>query len=369
MPFARIRLRLCRRQPINGVPMSPAASSFVNARSPAPVGSGNEADPASPQRFAFVLIPDFSILAFTSALEPLRAANRLSGQNAYSWTLLSSDGAPVHSSGEVGVMVDGALEDAQRFDTIIVCAGLGAETVRNHRLEGWLRRQARQGCRIGSVSTGTYVLARAGLLQDVRCTIHWESLPAFEEAFPELEATTELFEIDGSRMTCSGGTAALDMMLSVIGLDLGRELATAVAEQFIHERIRSRDDKQRMALRARLAVSHPKLLAVIAIMEEHIEDPLPRSELAQMASLSTRQLERLFRRYLGKTPTRHYLELRLDRARLLLAQTSMSVLEVATACGFVSASHFSKCYRESYHRSPRDDRAASSPKTPPAAIA
>ncbi|WP_119167933.1 GlxA family transcriptional regulator [Algihabitans albus] len=331
--------------------------------------SREASDQRPPQRFAFVLVPDFSILAFTSALEPLRAANRLTGQTFYTWALLSGDGAPVHSSSQVGIMVDAALADDQRFDTVIVCAGLGAETARDLRLEGWLRRLARQGCRIGSVSTGTYILARAGLLQDVRCTIHWESLPAFEEAFPDLEATAELFEIDGLRMTCSGGTASLDMMLSVIGLDLGRELATKAAEQFIHERIRSREDKQRMALRARLAVSHPKLLAVIAIMEEHIEDPLPRTDLARMAGLSTRQLERLFRRYLGKTPTRHYLELRLDRARLLLAQTSMSVLEVATACGFVSASHFSKCYREFYNRSPRDDRAATPMRATPAAIA
>ncbi|WP_375595000.1 GlxA family transcriptional regulator [Algihabitans albus] len=311
-----------------------------------------------PERFAFLLVSNFSILAFTSALEPLRAANRLTGRELYTWTLLSGDGDPVRASSGVGVLVDAALADEQRFDTVIVCAGLGAETMRDSRIEGWLRRLARQGCRVGSVSTGTYILAHAGLLQNVLCTIHWESLPAFEEAFPELEATAELFEIDSHRMTCSGGTASLDMMLSVIGLDHGRELATKVAEQFIHERIRNRDDKQRMALRARLAVSHPKLLAVIAIMEEHIEDPLPRSDLARMAGLSTRQLERLFRRYLGKTPTRHYLELRLDRARLLLAQTSLSVLEVATACGFVSASHFSKCYREFYNRSPREDRAA-----------
>jgi len=314
--------------------------------------------PTGTQRFAFLLVPNFSILAFTSALEPLRAANRLSGSALYAWTLLSVDGAPVRSSSQVGVLVDAALDDTLRFDTAIVCAGIGVETWRDARLDGWLRRKARQGCRIGAVSTGTYVLARAGLLETVRCTLHWENLPAFHEEFPQLQATPELFEIDDNRMTCSGGTAALDMMLSVIGLDHGRDLATRVAEQFIHERIRSREEKQRMALRTRLAVSHPKLLRVVAIMEDHLEDPLPRSELARMAGLSTRQLERLFRRYLGKTPTRHYLELRLDRARLLLAQTSLSVLEVATACGFVSASHFSKCYREFFARSPREDRGA-----------
>lgn len=337
-------------------------SSTSNPTQPPPEPVGGPFAPqtgAGPQRFAFVLVPNYSILAFTSALEPLRAANRLTGRQLYTWSLLSGDGEPVRASSRVGVLVDAALDDSQRFDTVLVCAGLGAEGYRDARLEGWLRRLARQGCRIGAVSTGAYILARAGLLQSVRCTIHWENLPAFEEEFPELEATSELFEIDGQRMTCSGGTAALDMMLSVIGLDHGRDLATRVAEQFIHERIRSREEKQRMALRARLGVSHPKLLRVVQIMEEHIEDPLPRSDLARMAGLSTRQLERLFRRYLGRTPTRHYLELRLDRARLLLAQTSMSVLEVATACGFVSASHFSKCYREFFDRSPREERSSS----------
>jgi transcriptional regulator GlxA family with amidase domain len=335
---------------LSGESMSVQSESVLS-----PADRGRQAQ----QRFAFVLVPEFSTLAFASALEPLRAANRLSGRPLYTWTLLGVDGTPVRSSSGVGVAVDAPLDEAQRFETVVVCAGLGAESWRDGRLDGWLRRLARQGVRLGAVSTGTYMLARAGLLHGVRCTLHWEALPAFEEAFPDLVVTPELFEIDDNRMTCSGGTAALDMMLSVIGLDHGRDLATRVAEQFIHERIRAREEKQRMALRTRLAVSHPKLLQVVSIMEEHIEDPLPRSELARMAGLSTRQLERLFRRYLGRTPTRHYLELRLDRARLLLAQTSLSVLEVATACGFVSASHFSKCYREFFARSPRDERAAS----------
>src|SRR3546814_413756 len=166
------------------------------------------------------------------------------------------------------------------------------------------------------------------------------------EAFPDRDATSELFEIDRKRFSCSGGTAALDMMLHLIALQHGHELAAAVSDQFIHERIRGRHDQQRMALPARLGIRHPKLVAVIRKMEGSLEEPISRADLADSVDLSSRQLERLFRKYLRRTPTRYYLELRLNRARLLLLQTDMSVLDVALACGFVSASHFSKCYRE-----------------------
>jgi transcriptional regulator GlxA family with amidase domain len=194
------------------------------------------------------------------------------------------------------------------------------------------------------------------LLDGFRCTVHWENLDAFREDFPDLDVTGELFEIDGPRLTCSGGTASLDMMLSLIAQSHGRDLAAQVAEQFIHERIRDTHDHQRMSLQGRLGISHPKLLQVITMMEAHLEEPLARAELARRAGLSTRQLERLFRRYLGRTPTRYYLELRLHRARALLTQTAMSILNVALACGFVSASHFSKCYREFFHKMPREER-------------
>ena len=166
------------------------------------------------------------------------------------------------------------------------------------------------------------------------------------------------FIIDNSITFNAGGTAALDMMLHLIGRQHGPKLATDVSEQVIHARIRAPPSHHRMELRPRLGVSHPKLLAVIADMEDNIEEPLSQTELADMAALSTRQLERLFRKYLSSTPTRYYLNLRLQRAQQLLSQTSMSILSVALACGFVSASHFSKCYRERYGRTPRTERAA-----------
>ncbi len=215
----------------------------------------------------------------------------------------------------------------------------------------------RRGADLGAICTASHILARAGLLDHSRCTIHWENLPSFCEDFPEIEVTTELFEIDRNRFTCSGGTAAIDLMLNMIGRQYGHELAAQVADQFMHERIRDQHDRQRMSLPARLGVRHPKLLSVISLMEENLEEPMGRGQLARGAGLSTRQLERLFRKYLNRSPARYYLELRLNKARLLLLQTNMSVIDVALACGFVSASHFSKCYRDFYGRTPRRERA------------
>lgn len=309
-----------------------------------------------PQRIGFVLIPRFSMIAFTAGVEPLRLANRAAGKTLYVWKLLSVDGAPVAASNGIVLTPEASIEQAGELDAVVVCSGIDVQHFSDKRLTSWLRVMDRKGLDLGALCTGAHILARAGLLDGHHCTIHWENLASFAEDFPELEVTPELFEIDRNRFTCSGGTAAIDMMLNVISLQHGYELAAQVADQFMHERIRDRHDQQRMSLPARLGVRHPKLLSIIEIMEKNLEEPLSRSELAVHAGLSTRQLERLFRKYLSRSPARYYLELRLNRARLLLLQTNMSVIDVALACGFVSASHFSKCYRDFFGRTPRKER-------------
>ncbi|WP_421709026.1 GlxA family transcriptional regulator [Algihabitans sp.] len=309
-----------------------------------------------PQSIGFILLPRFSMIALASAIEPLRLANRVAGKPLYRWPCFSIDGQPVQASNGMEFQVAGDLEAASSLQVVALVAGLDPGRVEDKRLFAWLRRMDRQGADIGAICTATVVLAKAGLIDGYQCTIHWENLAGFVEAFPELDVTDELFEIDRNRFTCAGGTAAADMMLNTIALQHGQELATQAADQFMHERIRDQRDHQRMSLRARLGVRHPKLLSIIATMEENLEEPLSRNDLARAASLSTRQLERLFRKYLGRSPARYYLELRLNRARLLLLQTEMSVIDVALACGFVSASHFSKCYRDFFGRTPRKER-------------
>jgi transcriptional regulator GlxA family with amidase domain len=309
-----------------------------------------------PQRIAFVLVPNFSMMAFASAVETLRLANRMSEKELYNWELFSADGQPVTASNGIPLTTAGVVDDIGKIQTVAIVSGVDVQSQDHRSLISALRRLDRQGKDLGAICTGAYVLAKAGLLDGHRCTIHWENLPGFVENFPEIEVSTELFEIDRNRFTCPGGTAAIDLMLNVIALQHGHELTAKVADQIIHERIRDKNDHQRVALPARLGVRHPKLLSVIAIMEDNLEEPLGRSELANGAGLSTRQLERLFRKYLNRSPARYYLELRLNKARLLLLQTNMSVIDVALACGFVSASHFSKCYRDFYGKTPRRER-------------
>ncbi|HEX9771765.1 MAG TPA: GlxA family transcriptional regulator [Kiloniellales bacterium] len=309
-----------------------------------------------PQKIGLILIPRFSLISFTSMVEAMRLANRMSGQELYRWRFLSADGRPVQSSSGLTVEADAEINAANDIDCAVVCGGIDIQRFDDRQVVSWLRRMGRRGIDIGALCTGSHILANAGLLDGHRCTIHWENLAGFLEDFPDVEVTAELFEIDRNRFTCSGGTAAIDLMLNVITRQHGHELAAAVADQLMHERIRDEHDHQRMSLPARLGVRHPKLLSVIELMEQNLEEPMTRAELAVRAGLSTRQLERLFRKYLSRSPARYYLELRLHKARLLLLQTNMSVIDVALACGFVSASHFSKCYRDFFGRTPRKER-------------
>lgn len=309
-----------------------------------------------PQSVALILVPEFTMMPVTSAIEPLRHANRTSGKSLYKWTLHSLDGQPVMASNGIVTMVNGDLEGIPTDAAVIVCGGLNVQKHTDKRLLGWLRKSSRRGLDIGALCTGAHVLAEAGLLDGYRCTIHWENLPGFTEAFPDINITGGLFEIDGDRFTSAGGTTALDMMLSLISSQHGQDMAAQVAEAVLHAPIRHHSENQRLSLPARIGARHPKLVAIIERMEENLEDPLSPSLLAKQAGLSTRQLERLFRRYLDRSPKRYYLELRLKKARSLLLQTDLSVINVALACGFSSPSHFSKCYRAFYGRTPYRER-------------
>ena len=314
-----------------------------------------------PDRVSFLLIPNFSMSAFTAMLEPMRLANYTTGRTLYEWELLSRDGEPVAASNGVRVMADRGIAETSRLENLVVCSGIEAQLFQDNAVFGWLRRWAREGTHVGALCTGAHVLAKAGLLNGYRCTIHWENLESFREEFPDLDIQPELFEIDRDRFTCAGGVAASDMMLNEITRRHGAEVASAVSEMFMHERIREGHDNQRLPLQARLRISHPKLIQAIAEMERNVEEALTREEIAARVGLSRRQLERLFRRYLNTSPARYYLRLRLERARLLLTQSTMPVTEIAFACGFTSASHFSKCYRDMFTRTPRDERRARGP--------
>ncbi len=310
-------------------------------------------------RIGFLLLDNFSLLAFTSAIEPFRMANQLSGEPLYSWATIGESGAPITCSNGLEISPDysiAAVENVDAFDAVIVCGGIHIHKLDTEIPINWLRSLAKTQIVLGAVCTGSYVLARAGLLDGYRFTIHWENIASAREEFPHLVISPELFEIDRDRYTCAGGTAPIDMMLHEIRRQNGAELATAISEQFMCERIRDQHDRQRVPLTQRIGTSQPKLAEAVSLMEANIEEPMTLDELSHHVGLSRRQLERLFQRYLNCVPTRYYLELRLERARQLLLQTSKPIVDVALACGFVSAPHFSKCYRDTFSVPPRDER-------------
>ena len=308
------------------------------------------------QKIGFLLMPEFSMMAFTACIEPLRAANRLSREPLYDWRTLSLDGDAVKASNEVTIIPDMRTGDAQDCAVIFVCAGLRPARFLTPKLRGEIRGFALRGTHLGAVCTGSEALAYAGVLTGYRCTIHWENIETFKEVYPSLDITATLFEIDRNRYTCSGGTAPIDMMIHGIKLDHGETLAFNVAEQLLHNFIREPHENQRMAIEHRTGINHPKLLASIGYMEVYIEQTLPLEKLARSVGLSLRQLERLFKTHLKTTPGKYYLNLRLERARQFLRQTTLSVTEVSLATGFNSASSFSRSYRTAYGHTPNDER-------------
>ncbi|MCC4246988.1 GlxA family transcriptional regulator [Stappia indica] len=309
------------------------------------------------QTVALILLDQFSLIAFTSTIEPIRIANRVLGQEFYSWKTYSVDGNPVQASNGCHVSVQGSINDLEDADITLICSGVDVERVPLPKELGTkLRKLNARGRTYGAVCTGSYVLARYHLLDGRRCTIHWENLRSFREEFPEIEVSGDLFAIDRNCITCAGGMAALDMMLRVIAIQHGAYLAHEVAEVALYQNMRSGESAQRHDLESRTGISNVKILDAIRIMDLHIEDPLSCQQLAMTVNLSPRQLERLFRRHFDCTPGQYYLKLRLETARDLLRRTNRPVLDVAIACGFASTSHFTKCYRERYSCTPTEER-------------
>ncbi len=312
----------------------------------------------TPSRYIFVLLDQFTLLSFAAAVDCLRIANLMAGQELYSWMLVGEGGDTVSCSTGTSFNLDCDLTELHRDDTVILCGGRDVQAATTKKVLNWLRRESRRGITMGGLCTAAFSLAKAGLLDGKRATIHWENHDSFAEEFLEVELTKSVFVKDGNRWTTAGGTSSIDLFLQIIADQFGEELANAVADQQIYSAIRTDQDTQRLSIPTRIGVRHPKLSRVIQAMEQNIEEPISPSILAKDVGMSTRQLERLFRRYLNRSPKRYYMELRLQKARNLLMQTDMSVINVALACGFASPSHFSKCYRSHYDTTPYRERGA-----------
>lgn len=309
------------------------------------------------RRIGIVLVPDFALASFSMIIEPLRIANRLSGQKLYDWSLLSDEGGLVGSSAGIELQTLGVAELRETvFDLAMVCAGFHAERYRHAGVLNWLRRHRRLGKDVGAVSTGTFVLARAGLLDGHRCTVHWDFRGALAELYPHLKLEDALYVIDRGIVTSGGSIAALDLMLRLISDQQGLAFSKAVGEQFVHSGARTPSEHQRGDLIHRLGTARPVLIEAVKRMESTLDRALSPAGIAGELGISQRQLERQFRSQLGRTPIGYHRDLRLDHAKRLLSQTALPVTEIALSCGFGSASHFARLYRQRFGRLPNEDR-------------
>ena len=305
-----------------------------------------------PRDFYFLLLPKLTLLAFSAALEPLRIANQVAGKELYRWYVLTEDGAPVRCSCGVMLSPDEALRDLPRGASAFVCSGIEPGTHDSPAVTAWIGRQKAHGAQIGGICTGAFTLARAGLLKGRRFTLHWENQPAFIERFLDLTPTGRLFENDDGLRTCGGGSAATDMMLELIELDHGPDLAAVVADMCIHLRSVTRDAPQRSVQSQGLSSRNAHLIAAIEFMGAHLENTVDVTTISDKVGLSRRQLERLFKQHTGLSPAQFYVDLRISRAHALLNETGLSVAEIAAATGFASSSQLSQRFRQRYGSSP-----------------
>lgn len=297
------------------------------------------------RHFLFVLVGRFTHLAFSNALEPLRIANRESGETLYTWSFMSADGKTATSSNDVTMLVDYDMSDLPPCDRVMVVSGNDVQDEITKPLLSLLRRARAAGKPIGTFCSGAFIFAAAGFLTDRRAAMHWEFHPGFTEKYPDVQLEQGVFVRDGQFMTSSGGNAAADMILSLIEEDHGPALARKVSDQMVYTTVRTGADKQRVSIRSMAGIKSPKLLAAVAMMEEEVEDILTIEDVAEAVDLSVRQLERLFTKYLKTSPRKYLTELRINRAKTLLIQTDMPLADIAVACGFANAASLGRAYK------------------------
>ncbi|VCU61364.1 Transcriptional regulator, AraC family [Tritonibacter mobilis] len=307
---------------------------------------------ATPQHFVFALVEDFTHMALSCAVDPLRIANLISGQTLYRWSFASENGETARASNDSVTLVHHGFDSLPDCDRLFVITGIHMKEKDTSLLLSALRRERARGTQIGALCSGAYVLAKAGFLDGMQAAIHWDYHDSFMEAFPEVNLVRNVFVADEKHVTASGGTATADLMLHLIERDHGYDLSVAVADQMVYNAVRNATAAQRVSLQSRNGMRNTHLAKAIQIMHDNIESPISPSLIAQQLCISTRQLERLFGKYLNSSPKKYFMEMRLERARHLLLQSEASITEVAMACGFESPGHFSRVYRSTFGVTP-----------------
>ncbi|WP_207936691.1 GlxA family transcriptional regulator [Pseudomonas sp. 51_B] len=311
-----------------------------------------------PCTITVLLLEQFAMIALASTIEPLREANWIVGGHAYDIKVVSHDGNAVTSSNGMSINVDGGIADVSASSMVIVCSSWDPHLYMTPAILAWLRKLARQGSRVGAVETGTYVLASAGLLDGHRATIHWENLEGFTESFPRVKISNGIFEVDRTRFSAAGASAALDMMLYMIEETHGPAIATAVADGFVYRRTRQASSPQRSGPQERLNLRQPRLTRILEFLSQNLDRHLDVAEMALVEQISDREVRRLFSVHLNSTPQAYHRRLRLEKARALLKQTMMSVTDISVCCGFSSSSDFSRAFKREYGVQPVGDRGA-----------
>ncbi|MFZ1815295.1 MAG: GlxA family transcriptional regulator [Rhizobiaceae bacterium] len=305
---------------------------------------------------SFLLVEDFSALCLIAAIEGLRAANYVLNRKVYDWHLVSHDGKPVRASNGIMMNAESDISADLKTDYFFVVSSFQNNPPYRSKLHSRLKQFERQGIRIGAISAGTFILARAGLMNNARCTLHWEYQPAFQEEFPDVDMVTDIYVIDRNRYTSSGGISSLELVLQIIGEQHGEAAALKVANNFQLDRIRNSGVSQRSGAVTRLDTMPHSVQSAVRLMLANIEVPLSNAEIAAKINTSVRNLERMFKRNLKASPAKYYLSLRLEKARELLLHTNISTLEVALQCGFSSSSYFARCFLNAFGRRPSDMR-------------
>jgi transcriptional regulator GlxA family with amidase domain len=319
---------------------------------------GGSADDAGSEgvHVGFVLLRDYSMVAFANALETLRMANYISRRSLYRWSVVTPNDETAVASNGLSLACTGGHEALLDCDLVFVCGGIDVRAAVTETTRRLLRQCAGRGVPLGALCTGAFALASAGVLDGYRCAIHWENLAAIREEFPKVSFAQEVFIVDRDRITCSGGIAPMHLMLHLVRARHGGRLALEISEQFIVDRLRAADDRQRIPQPECIGPGYQHLSEAAELMAANIEEPLPLADVAAAISLSMRQLGRLFHRYFSMNPAQYYMNLRLRRARELLMHSSQPVMQITMACGFHSSSHFCKAYRDLFGHPPSDER-------------
>ena len=305
---------------------------------------------------AFLLIDDFALMSYSSAVEPLRAANLLSDESLYKISHVSPFSSYSKSSGGLEVSTIPINSITESFDLVIIVAGGDPFKFNDNKTFSWLRKISRQGTYLGGVSGGTVILASAGLMNNRRMTVHWEHSEVFKEKWPTLILERTLYVMDRDRMTCAGGIAPLDLMYAIINEHHGEKFARKISDWFMHTDVRPSGGPQRAGIVQRYNISNLSVVLAIEAMENHLSDTLDLKQLGQLVGLGPRQLNRLFMKYLNQSTMNFYKELRMNLAKNLLLQSSLSITEISFSTGFMSSSHFSQGFKMQFGISPSSFR-------------